>query len=411
METIELTLTDIAHGGFSIGRDTKKRVIFVPGGIPGERVKVKLTQKKGKVQHSILQKVLKPAKSRIPVSHPVLGPHGGLTYQHIDYPEQLRLKRQVVQDQLKRVGKIKAPVLPVEASPQTWGYERDVVLSPTADGGLGFWSPAEHKVMPVKETPTLVPALQQLIANFDVELPDLRKLNLRTGSDDESLIAFEINEVEPPEIAVDIPVSASIVFPDRTAANLIGQNHIVRQIKEVLFKVPAGVRFLSNLSIGPILVDKVIGLVEPAGRPVIELYTGVGLFTTFLAPHTSTLIGLDPNQDAINAAAENLNAIDPAADLSLYLGWPEEVLPQVQLAERPVVLLNDPPRGVKEENIALLAALNPAHIVYFSSDIATLARDGQRLKKAGYRCEVVQPFDIYPQTFHIHAAAKFVPYA
>ena len=299
--------------------------------------------------------------------------------------------------------------MPVIASPQTWGYDRDVVLSPTADGRLGFWSPADHRVMPVKETPTLVPALQQLLKNFDVELPDLRKLNLRIGSDDEGLIAFEINEVEPPEIAVDIPVSASIVFPDRTAANLIGQNHIVRQIKEVLYKVPAGVRFLSNLSIGPALIDRVIGLVEPNGRPIIELYCGVGLFTAFLAPHTSTVIALDPNQDAINAAAENLDALDPTADLSLYLGWPEEVLPEVELEAQPVILLSDPPRGIKEENIELLAALNPAHIVYFSSDIATLARDGQRLKGAGYKCEVVQPFDIYPQTFHIHAAAKFVP--
>jgi 23S rRNA (uracil1939-C5)-methyltransferase len=102
MNTITLTLTDMANGGAALGRDENQRVVFVPLTIPGEKVKVTIVDDKKRFARGQLVEIIDPAPGRIVARCPHFGPCGGCQFQHIDYPEQLRYKESIVLDQLER---------------------------------------------------------------------------------------------------------------------------------------------------------------------------------------------------------------------------------------------------------------------------------------------------------------------
>ena len=399
MEIVELKLTAMAHGGAALGRDQNNRVIFVSGAIPGEQVEVALRSAKSRFGRAKLQRVIVSSSDRIETPYPPIGPHGGLTYQHMTYEAQLRYKQEVVVDQLKRIGGVDVtPIIrPIVPSPKQWAYDYDVRLSPTAEGGFGFWD-GEAVTAPGNQLPTLMPALEKLVQDFDFELPGLRLMTLRAGSDDSLLIALEITEAEPPQLEADFPVSVALVMPDKTAANLLGFNTIYRQVNDQLLRISAGSDFHGNLSMVPNLIEVVAGYTDQAGR-IAELYAGVGTLTRALSEVGDEVHALERSGDAIEDAAENLEETE---NVSLYSGWAEDVLPMLEF--RPDVVVLDPPaEGAGAEAMAAVVASDPSRIIYSGSDIATLARDVKALTEAGYRPVSLTPLDMLPQTFHVHA--------
>ena len=404
----KLKLTTMAHGGMALGRDQKNRIIFVVGGIPGEMVDVSIEEGK-KLRYGRLQKVLKPSSDRIKPVTDGLGPHGGYSYQHMNYKAQLRYKREVVEDQLKRIGGLrKAKIHPVAPSPQPWAYEMDVTLSPTADGRFGFWSPLDGAVMPVRKGnayKTLVPALQNLLDDFDWELPDLRKLTLRAGSDGELLIAMEVQDVEPPSLHVDFPVSVTIVLPDRSTANLIGVNYVLREFNGRWFQISAGYTFFSNLASAEKLLRTVLKYAQLSKEDVVlELYSGVGAITAFLAEKAGEVHGIEPYPTAVEDATVNL---DNTENVTLYEGFPEDVLPLLDI-EADVWVMSPPATGLPSFVFDDIVRLEPTRLVYIGKDMATMARDGKDLSRIGYKLREVQPHDLLPQTFHVHTVSLWV---
>lgn len=392
----------MAHGGQALGRDKRNQVIFVPGGVPGEMVEIETEKIVGKKKYfsAKLVSVIKSSQNRRPFEGPTIGPHGGFAYAHIKYKAQLEYKRTVAIDQLKRLGGFKVKVEPFVRSPQEWQYDHDVILSPTPAGGFGLWNPEVSEVVsPEGPIRTLIPALQDLMSDLDFDLPDLRRLILRASTGDgDHLMALEVHDVEPPEIVVDFPVSAAIVLPNRTAANLIGDSFVVREVNGHVYRVSAGVEFSGNPSVSGLLAKRVLQLAELKGSEVIlDLYSGVGLLTNHLAEHAAEVHGVERNGDAIGDAAVNLAETE---NVSLYEGLVEEVLPLIDV--KPDLVVLDPPApGLSPDALTELLKLNAKRLIYVSSDVATLARDGKLLKKAGYTAQIVSGFDVYPQTFHM----------
>jgi 23S rRNA (uracil1939-C5)-methyltransferase len=136
---------------------------------------------------------------------------------------------------------------------------------------------------------------------------------------------------------------------------------------------------------------------------VLDLYCGVGLFTAFLAPAAGRVVGVEAFEPAVDDAAVNLDEFD---NVELYLAAVEDALPA--LAGPFDAALLDPPRaGCAPAALQALLAQRPARIVYVSCDPATLARDTRGLLDGGYVLDWVQPVDMFPQTYHIEAVARF----
>jgi len=399
-ETLTLHLTDMAHGGDALGRDENGRVIFVPYAIPGERVRVEIVDDHERYAHGRLLEVLEPSAERAEPRCPHFGVCGACHWQHIAYEAQLAYKQEVVSDQLQRIGRLQdVDVRPTLANPEPWTYGVDVSFNPTPDGeALGFWSPELNQVMAIEECHIIKPLLLELFQDLDLAFPGLRRLTLRVGDDEALLVALEVDDLEPPELVTDFPVSVTVLLPDGTAANLVGDNHIVQAVKGRDFRVSAGSFFYASPPAAALLVDTVLRYAALTGaETVLDAYCGVGMLAAFLGKDAAQVIGVEAAPDAVADAALNLDDVESAI---LYEGSVEAVLPEI--AVRPEVVVVDPPAdGLSRDVVEMLEGAELERLIYVSSDPATLGRDGRQLHEGGYELVEVQPIDMLPQTFRV----------
>jgi 23S rRNA (uracil1939-C5)-methyltransferase len=401
MPDLTLVLTAMAHGGLALGRDKAGRAIFVPFAIPGETVRVRVPDDKRGFARAELLEVIQPSPDRVTPRCRHFGICGNCHFQHMTYATQLRAKEAAVGDQLTRVGGLTNPPLrPILPAPAPFGYCAETALFPAEEGGLGYWSPVERRIFRVEECPILQPALESALPDLDVDLPGLRRLSLRLGDDEELLAALETEDVEPPELAVDFPVSVAIVLPDRTAASLIGDPYLLRTIAGREYRFSPGVPYPAHPAAAELLIEAILNLAEvSAADAVLESPGGAGWLTAALAERAGSVIVVESNPDAVADAAENLDAFD---NVSIYEGMEEDVFPALETQPDLVVLRTGVQRmeeGLSPAAFRLLERLHPRRRVVITSEVGTLAKDAKRLVKLGYRPLAFQPVDATPQAF------------
>lgn len=405
MKTVNLTLTGMGNGGVAFGRDSKDHIVFVPFAIPGESVQAIIEEGRGKkhFQRGRVQTILEPSPYRIeaPCSH--FGTCGGCHFQHIRYGQQLVYKQTVVAEQLQRIGGLAHPtVRPTLANPTPWAYSSELNLNFTPDGQLGLWSPLQQQIFPLTTCPITQPDLVTLAEDFELDFPDLQGITLRQGHDGELMAILDVGNTEGPELAVDFPVSVAVRLPDGGTATLIGDLYLVQVVKGREFRVSPGCYFPPSLAAAALLIDTVLHYTQFRGtEQVLELYSGVGLLTRWLAEGCATLVGVEASPDAVADAAANLDETD---NITLYEGRVEEILPGLEL-QPDWLVLNPPGSGASKEVLDWVRKHQPAHILYVSSDVATLARDGKGLVEMGYTLSEVQPIDMRPQTYHVETVS------
>ena len=399
----------MAHGGLALGRDKGGRAIFVPFAIPGETVLVRVPDDKRGFARAELLEVVQPSPDRATPRCRHFGICGNCHFQHMTYEAELQAKESAVRDQLTRVGGLKNPPLrPILPAAASYDYRAEGVLFPAEEGGLGYWSPVEQRIFRAEECPILQPALEAALPDLDVELPGLRRLTLRLGDDEELLAALEVEGVEPPELAVDFPVSVSIILPDRTAASLIGDPYLLRSVGEREFRFSPGVPYPINAAAAELLAGAIVELAEiGAGDTVLESPGGAGWLTAALAERAGSVgpggqvIAIEPNPDAVADAAENLDTFD---NVAIYQGTEDEVFPALETEPDVLVLrpgVSRPEDGLSPAAFRLLERLHPRRRIVLAAEVGTLAKDAKRLIKMGYRPSAFQPIDLNPQAFPV----------
>ncbi len=408
-QEIELDLTGMAHGGSALGR-YQGRTIFVPYALPGEHITARITQNKERFAYAEGITLFEPSPDRVRPRCPHFGPGrcGGCQWQHIDYEAQLRFKTGIVRDQFQRIGGLPdVPIQPMIPSPDPWQYRSHVTFSVTDDGKLGFVSTDDRTVIPISECHIIRPELLELFEQIAPEdVPELDRVRLQVGTDgDDRLVVIGTRDDEPPEIEIDFAASVNFLPSDNAPVNLIGATHVRYTIRGRTFRVTAGGFFQVNLPQAEKLVELVLNRLNLQGdESVLDLYSGVGLFTAFLAERAALVTSVESYPPAVTDADENLAEFE---NIELIEGTVEDVLPALEGAFDAAVV--DPPRqGLEGTALDALIAHRPRTIVYVSCDPATLARDAKRLVAKGYRVQDVQPIDMFPQTYHIEAVATFV---
>ncbi len=253
-------------------------------------------------------------------------------------------------------------------------------------------------MIPIESCAIARPELVELLQDVDLDLPGLRRLALRVGDDEALLAALEVEGVEPPALEADFPISVAIVLPDRTAASLVGDNFTVQAVKGRDFRVSPGVYFAPSPAGMALMVETVLRYAALAGRETaVDLYSGAGTLTAFLAEQAAQVVAIEQNRDAVADTAVNLTSCD---NVSLYEGAVEEILPALDI-NCDVLVANPPKTGLSREATKQILALRPSRIIYVSSDVATMARDGRKLNRTGYKLVEIQPIDMRPQTWHV----------
>ena len=429
-----LHLTAIAHGGEALGRHEGK-VVFVPYAIPGETVRVEVVQEKARWARARLLEVLEPSPDRVEPPCPYFGPGrcGGCQWQHIAYPRQLSLKREIVRDQLARLGHLPdPPVRPTFAVGEPWAYRNHVQFSVDSQGRIGFYVAGSREVIPVDRCLLLHPLLDELHDALELELPELTRLSLRAGvATGDQMVILETKRDVVPELEVDLPLSCVLLRSREPPLILAGRSYIEEEVAGRRYRVSAGSFFQVNTAGAEALVETVAAYLEPGPDDcLLDAYCGVGLFGLALAERVAEVVGIEEDPDACfdflwNAEAmglENVTLIEGPVE-EVLAAWVaaieapsgvslpndnQEVAPE-SFGKRIDLAVVDPPRsGLGAEVVAALARLEPRRVAYVSCDPATLARDAQAFVQAGYRLADVQPVDMFPQTYHVESVGLYV---
>ena len=410
--THELVLTALTYGGDAMGRLEDGRAVFVPFGLPGERVQIKLTEEKKNFARGEIIEILESSKDRIIPKCKHYGECGGCHYQNLPYEKQLIAKTEILIDQLKRIGKIEnPPVKPMVACPNPWNYRNHVQFHLTEDGRLGYFRSVEkidlsEKILPITECHLPEPHINglwpQLVFEPDT---DIERVSIRGGKDDDLILILESDSPEPPELEIEAEISVTHLYEENIVV-IAGNDHVAMRVLDRDFKVSAPSFFQVNTVMAEKMIEHLLAFlpVSPS-TTLLDVYCGVGLFSAFLAPKCKTVIGVESSASACEDFAFNLDEFD---NVELYEGLAEDVIPGLKV--NPDVILVDPPRsGIERHALDGIVQLKPQLIAYVSCDPSTLARDARRLIENGYKLRQVTPFDLFPQTYHIENISIFEP--
>ncbi len=417
--TYDLTLTGLAYGGDALGRIPSPaggpdRVVFVPFGIPGERVRVQLIEERRGFARARLLEVLEPSPQRVAPRCKHFGLCGGCHYQHMPYDLQLKAKADILRDQFQRIGHIAGPLVHAAVGcPEPYYYRNHVQFHLTPDGRLGYVAAtagpgtvpvAGLPVLPISECHLPEPALNELWPQLVFEpRSGIDRVSIRQGAGPELLVALESASPDLPELEIEAGVSVVHLFEEHSAV-LAGRDRLLMQVLGRDFQVSAPSFFQINTAMAAKMVEHILdGIAAISPSVILDVYCGVGLFSAFLAPRCARLIGVEASASACDDFTDNLDEFD---NVELYEDAAENVLPV--LDDRPDLVLVDPPRlGLAPAALDGILRLHPRTIAYISCDPSTLARDAARLLKGGYSVRASTPFDLFPQTFHIESITWF----
>jgi 23S rRNA (uracil1939-C5)-methyltransferase len=441
-DTLELVVDDLAFGGEAVGR-VDGYVVFVRGGLPGDRLRVTVTETRGRYGRGTIEAVLTPSPDRVEPPCQYFGRCGGCRLQHLAYPAQLAFKEKQVRDCLTRLGGLPPFELrPIVAAPETYGYRNKMEFTIAGPGPVVGLHAAERYdvVLDIERCLLQSETMNALLDEFrrqvrerDLPVWDPRsergllrfvtvREGRRTGEAMVNVVAAapDVQAVMPVAEALKarVPATAGVLLNvnDKKASVaigseehlLLGGDQITESLDGVSFQISANSFFQTNT----VQAERLFAIVAEAcalrgHETVLDLYSGTGAISLLLARRATRVYGVELSAAAVADAGRNARA-NGIENCTFLPGEVRHVLP-VLMREgvRADVIVADPPRaGFHPKALAAMAALAPERIVYVSCNPATLARDVGDLVRQGYRLEWVQPVDMFPQTPHIEAVAR-----
>lgn len=368
-QEFEVEVGAVAHGGHCVARvvEHENRVVFVRHSLPGERVRVRITEggAADRFWRGDAVEVLSASADRVPAPCVVSGPGGcgGCDFQHVDLAAQRELKARVVREQLSRLAGIDRPVevepVPGDTDGLRWRTRTRFVHTP--DGRQGLRAFRSHDVIPVEDCLITV------------------KAGPVAGETAEEVTGVRVEQVEA-----------------------AGRTHSFSRAVDGFWQVHPGAP--------TVLVETVLEMLDPqAGESVLDLYAGVGLFARFLADRTgddSRVVAVEGDRTATQHAKGNLAGLRRAATST---GTVADVL--VEEFDEPfdLVVLDPPREGAKAKVVAQVAARAPRAVAYVACDPAALARDIALFAEQGYTLTALRAFDLFPMTHHVECVALLEP--
>jgi 23S rRNA (uracil1939-C5)-methyltransferase len=451
-----VAFTGIADRGKSVGRNEEGRVFFAQEVAPGDVADILIIKKKREYREGVPVKFHKYSEERVEPFCEHFGSCGGCKWQHLDYEFQAKYKQEVVENNLKRIGKIDVEeFLPLLKAKETVYYRNKLEFAfsnkrwlekeelntdvSNVEDVLGFHrSGAFDKIININHCwlqSELSNKLRNAIKEIGIrhELPFfdirqnsgfLRHILIRTSTLGELMLIVSIFEndqkrIKPflDEILEQFPEITTLIYTINAKQNDFlldldmityhGPGYIQEKLGHVLFKIGPKSFFQTNTHQAKELYDIVVNFADFQGNEnVYDLYTGLGSIALYIAEKCKQVVGIEEIEAAIEDARKNaaLNGIDNAV---FYAGDVKNILTE-SFAEKhgkPDLLITDPPRaGMHEKVVMMLLELAAPKMVYVSCNPATQARDLNLLKEK-YDILKVQPVDMFPHTHHIENVA------
>lgn len=464
-EDLELDVQSLSHDGRAVCRHGQ-RVIFVRGGLPGQRVLARILRSKKNFAEGVCQSVLTPAPDALAAPCPHARLCGGCPLQEMPAATQLHWKERILRDALARIGKISdAPVEPILPSPRAWGYRNKMEFAfgpgvPPTSLALGLREGGSHAVCDIRNC-LLLPRggmevlhrVRQLATASGLPAwEDVQPLDgegtVRSSTGGRGFWRFAVLRMPEAPLAlgggrqllvtcITAPGDAEarravrqlgetlladalgvtgFVHEERHSAGLLaqgeklvctlGRTELHERLGGVDFAVDHAGFFQVNTAAAEHLCQLARDMAEPGPSDILwDLYCGVGAPGLCLAAGVRALHGVEYAPRAVDMARRNA----AAAGLAHCRYQAGDVRRHMGRLPRPDTVLLDPPRaGLHPDVIKGLLRAAPRRMVYISCNPATLARDIALLAPA-YTLARVAPVDLFPQTPHVESVSLLLP--
>lgn len=424
--------------------------VFVPFLLPGERASIKILRQKGNIAYGKALEVFTPAEERVRPVCPAFRRCGGCQLQHLEYKEQLKFKTRLVQDALRKIGGIKCEVAPCEKSERSYAYRNKLQLPigrVKGENAVGFYAERSHRIVPIEACP-LHPAWSGKLIAAVCQFMQMCGVN---GYDEETgegelrhIVVREVKrrylvtlvtaqwEIKGLDVFTSLldgvfrsyslylnyhPDNTNVIFG--TEFKLIKGKGVYEGTENgITYEAGASTFLQVNEGVRTKLYEHAVSLVQE-DETVIDCFSGGGLLTAMFAKKCKKAYGVEivPEASRCADAIKEKNGLH--GKMENYCGTVEEYLPKILAKEPGAAVVLDPPRsGVDRSVLEAIKTNGVQKVIYISCNPATLARDlgllcgtlcangrGELIKAEpqnfDYQIELVQPFDMFPQTRHV----------
>ncbi|AIX99847.1 RNA methyltransferase [Arthrobacter sp. PAMC 25486] len=457
-----VTVGPVAHGGHCVARH-EGRVIFVRHGIPGETVEISLTEHDAdaKFWRADVTNVVLASPERVPhfwaeadslrAAARNTAPVGGAEFGHISRKGQLELKTAVVREQLARLGGLSQERIDAllsagvedvdtQGTPEQQaglGWRTRVGFAVTPSGKLGMHAHRSRTVLPIKDMPLAVPAINEL-GLWELDFTGMERVEVAAPANGSGVLVLLAPDARLSEKAagaavkriaralagLETPPNVARWNPENSAVEAVNGRGWVRETTDDHeFRVTGDGFWQIHRRAPKVLTDAALGYLLQGGylndgAKVADLYAGAGLFTAPLADAVGSdgsVLSVEGSPGTSRDARKNLHA---AEQVEIAQGRVEKILGTASRASQTAggqrhsfdAVVLDPPRaGAGKAVVRALAATAPSAIAYVSCDPAAFARDVKYFANVGWQVEQLRAFDLYPHTHHVETVALLVP--
>jgi 23S rRNA (uracil1939-C5)-methyltransferase len=443
---IVVTLTGLDRSGAAVAGAGAERLV-VPGGIPGERVRVRRVRPLGRATLAEIVAVEEASPNRVAPRCRHAGRCGGCAWQHVAYPEQLRRKAAVLDVLLRRAMGDGAPrVLPaIGMSPGSdgmpWRFrQKAAFVFGASPAGLvmGHFARGTNDVVPIEECPVhaeranrIAFALRDALASAGVAAAGVgteglvRHVVVRATRDGKEAVAMLVatrddaalreplravlaGEDRPDGLVLNLHDRPGPYLVGRESKRIAGPGHVREEALGPAFLVSPASFFQTNVEAARTLLRLVVeAMPGERGLRVLDLYSGGGLFALPLALRGHAVTAVEESRKGMRDAELNRrqNGV-PEDRLKLVCASVEQALPRFAEGAFDAVVLDPPREGCPPEVVrGVFSRLRPARGILVSCNPESLARELPLAVEAGYRVLRVQPVDMFPHTPHVEAVA------
>ncbi len=416
VKKVYVRIESVAFKGYGVARIHGK-VVFIPYTATGDKGWIEILEEKKNYSVGRLVQIVEPSPWRVNPPCPYFGSCGGCQWQHIDYSVHGELKKEILTESLKRLGKQKEiPLISVAPSPQSYDYRIRVQLK-VKGKSMGYYQEGSHRIVEIDHCPISHPLVNQIIQNLREEsVPSLPieeiEINVSPIERRGALLFHPLSFDQRMEdflkqFLQSHQILRGIAIAKKGSLKLFGDPHLNFTIplgqgeekRNLKFRISSGSFSQVNLEQNQRLIQTVLQFSEGnKGKKVFDLYAGAGNLTLPLALGAKEVFGIEENKMAVenNRFNAERNGIE---NVRLIRGKVEDVLKN--LTRKPDLIVLDPPRTGCKTILDQVVRLKPQKIVYVSCEPTTLSRDLRLFSDKGYSLQRISLIDMFPQTYHM----------
>ncbi|MCP5107025.1 MAG: class I SAM-dependent RNA methyltransferase [bacterium] len=380
----------ITNGGWGLLR-SDDGVVFLNYVLPGEEVSYRVKDKARGILWGELLEVLTPSENRTEPPCPYFGQCGGCIFQHIHYGFQKKIKQDILQDDLKRIGHYEPPPQSLPAiieSPPYHNRIRARMKAQEGEGGkIGFIRKGTNTVIPIQNCLLFPEEINRFLEKWNTSEnpPFFYQMDILMNPTTQKT---SIHLSHPPKKEKEI-LNA---FPEITFSWKGNEDTGVSKLKinDRTYLVSPAVFFQVNPFQWENMLNTVESYLEPC-KTIIDLYSGVGFFIPLLKKYARRVIGIESHGYSVTLAGRAFPNID-------FLRIPVE---KFNFTDADILVVDPPRSGLSKHVINGILHKKYPKVIYISCSSATFSRDLKILRENGYELKDLKIFDLFPQTPHL----------